>query len=184
MLVYTLIVAALVIAVLVMVIAKRPSEFRISRSARMAAPAAEVFSQVNDLHNWENWSPWAKLDPEMKQVYSGPGSGTGASYTWAGNNKIGEGSNTITESEPYQHVRMNLVFLKPFKASNTVDFNLNSDGEATLVTWSMSGSNNFIGKAIGLVMNCEKMVGSQFELGLQTMKSVVEAKRKTSISQL
>jgi hypothetical protein len=30
-------------------------------------------------------------------------------------------------------------------------------------------------KAIGLVMNCEKMVGGQFEQGLAALKSVVEA---------
>ena len=43
----------------------------------------------------------------------------------------------------------------------------------------MFGNNNFIGKAMGLVMNCDKMVGGQFEKGLAQMKSVVEAAPKT-----
>jgi hypothetical protein len=46
------------------------------------------------------------------------------------------------------------------------------------VTWTMSGKNNFIGKAIGLVMNCDKMVGTQFEQGLANLKSESEGKSK------
>jgi hypothetical protein len=35
----------------------------IVRAATISAPAAVVFSQVNDFHKWEAWSPWAKMDP-------------------------------------------------------------------------------------------------------------------------
>jgi hypothetical protein len=42
------------------------------------------------------------------------------------------------------------------------------------VTWSMEGENNFIGKAVCLFMNMDKMVGGQFEKGLAQMNSVVE----------
>jgi len=44
-----------------------------------------------------------------------------------------------------------------------------------VVTWSMTGKNNFMAKAIHLFMNMDKMVGDQFEKGLAQMKSVVEA---------
>lgn len=36
----------------------------------------------------------------------------------------------------------------------------------------MSGKNNFIAKAMCLVMNMDKMVGGQFEQGLAQLKSV------------
>ena len=39
----------------------------------------------------------------------------------------------------------------------------------------MYGKNNFMSKAMGLIMNCEKMVGGQFEKGLAALKSLVEA---------
>jgi len=39
----------------------------------------------------------------------------------------------------------------------------------------MSGTNSFIGKAVSLLMNCDKMVGEQFEKGLALLKSVAEA---------
>ena len=45
------------------------------------------------------WSPWAKIDPAAKITFEGPPAGTGAGYTWAGNNKVGEGRMTITDSQ-------------------------------------------------------------------------------------
>ena len=68
-----------------------------------------------------------------------------------------------------------MEFFKPFKATNTAEFDFKPDGNQTVVTWSMFGKNNFIGKVFGLFMNCDKMVGKDFEKGLVSMKSVVEA---------
>lgn len=167
------IVVALV-AIALLAIVKQPDEFRVTRSATMNASAAAVFEQVNDLYKWNAWSPWAKLDPAAKNSFEGPPSGTGAIMRWAGNHKVGEGSMTITDSRPSEFVKFRLVFLKPFKATNTAEFAFKSAGNQTTVTWSMYGKNNFMGKAMGLIMNCNKMVGGQFEKGLASMKSIVE----------
>ena len=53
----------------------------------------------------------------MKQTYEGAPAGTGASYTWAGNDQVGEGRMTLTESRPSDLIRIQLEFLKPFPAS-------------------------------------------------------------------
>ena len=37
----------------------------------------------------------------------------------------------------------------------------------------MSGDNGFVGKLFGVIMDCDKMVGSQFEKGFENLKSVV-----------
>jgi hypothetical protein len=42
----------------------------------------------------------------------------------------------------------------------------------------MTGTNNFMAKAIHLFMNMDKMIGGQFEKGLAEMKSIVEATPK------
>ena len=169
-----LIVLAITVVVFVMVVAMQPSDFRITRSATISAPAPAVFAQVNELHKWEAWSPWAKLDPAARNSYEGPSAGTGAVFRWAGNNKVGAGSMTITESRPYELIRFKLEFLKPFKATNTAEFIFKPEGKQTTVTWSMYGKNNFISRAVGLFMDCDKMVGGQFEQGLAQMKSMVE----------
>ena len=160
------------------VVSMQPADFRVARTATIAAPAPAVFAQVNDLHNWEAWSPWAKLDPAMKQSYEGPSSGTGAVYKWAGNSEVGEGSTTITESRPNELVRMKLEMLKPFAATNDVEFTFKPAGDQTDVTWSMAGQKNFMFKAIGLFMDCDKMCGDQFEQGLAQLKSTVETEKK------
>ncbi len=171
-----LIVLALIIIVFVGIVAIQPSDFRITRSALISAPASEIFVHVNDFHKWEAWSPWAKLDPAAKSTFEGLSSGVGSVFGWAGNNDVGEGRQTIIESRLNELVLINIEFIKPFQATNTVEFTFKPEGEQTVVSWSMSGKNNFIGKAMSLIMNCDKMVGGQFEEGLSNLKAVVEKK--------
>ena len=169
---------ALVVVVLALIVAMQPSEFRIERSAVIAAPAPAVFAQVDDFHNWEAWSPWAKLDPAAKNSFEGAPSGKGAAFSWAGNNKVGEGRMTITERRPNELIRIKLEFLKPFDATNTAEFTFRPEGERTAVTWSMYGHNNFISRAVFLFVNMDKALDGEFEKGLASMKSAAEASAK------
>jgi len=41
--------------------------------------------------------------------------------------------------------------------------------------WSMSGKNNFFFKAFGLFVNCDKLIGGDFEKGLAALKAAAEA---------
>ena len=178
MLKFILIGLAVIIVVVAGVVAMQPDDFRVTRSTTVSAPAAVVFAQVNDLQKWEAWNPWQKKDPAMKLTFSGPPAGPGASYSWAGNNEVGEGRLTITESRPGELVRLKLEFMKPFAATNTAEFTFKPEGERTNVTWAMQGKNNFFAKALHLVMNMDKMVGGEFEKGLVDMKAAVEAAPK------
>ena len=85
---------------------------------------------------------------------------------------------TLTDGRPHELIRIKLEFLKPIAATNTAEFIFKSEGNQTVVTWSMSGTNNFVSKAICLFMNMDKMVGGDFERGLAQMKAVVEAAPK------
>jgi len=174
MLKYILIGLAAILVIFLIVVALQPADFRITRSATIAAPASVVFEQVNDFHKWNDWSPWAKLDPNAKNSFEGPPAGVGACFAWAGNNEVGEGRMTITDSKPNELVLMKIEFIKPFTATNTTEFTFKPEGNQTAATWTMSGHNNFIGKAMGLIMNCDKMVGGQFEKGLANLKAIVE----------
>src|SRR5260221_7281512 len=164
-------VIVLIIVGFCAIVAMQPADYTVSRSTTVNAPPEKVFEQVNDFHKWDGWSPWAKLDPAMKATYSGPESGMGASYAWVGNNDVGEGKMTIAESHPSQHIKINLEFIKPFQATNITEFMFKPDGDKTTVTWTMSGHNNFVGKAFGLMMNMDKTIGGDFEKGLAQMKT-------------
>jgi uncharacterized protein YndB with AHSA1/START domain len=173
-----LIAIAAIVVLFIIIVAMQPSEFRVTRSAKMAAPPEKIFPHVNDMHKWEAWSPWAKLDPNAKNSFEGAPSGSGAAMKWEGNCKVGVGCMTITESKPGELIRFRLDFEKPMKATNTAEFTFKPEGNQTVVTWSMAGTNNFVGKFFGLIMGCDKMIGGQFEKGLAAIKSVVETAGK------
>jgi hypothetical protein len=163
-----------IIVLLLAVIAMQPGEFTIKRSATINAPADLVYAQVSDFRNWANWSPWEKMDPNQTRTFSDPSGGDGANYHWKGNKDVGEGNMKITNATPFKKVTIALDFIEPFPASNTTVFDLEENGGATTLTWSMSGKNNFMGKAFGLFMNMDKMVGADFEKGLASMKEISE----------
>ena len=176
MLKWTLLGIAAVIVVFAVFVALQPADFRIERSATMRAPAPAAFAQVNDFQNWRAWSPWEKVDPALKRSYEGPKAGPGAVYAWQGNKDVGEGRMTITESRPGELVRIKLEFFKPFAATNTAEFNFKPAGDNTTVTWTMTGHNSFLSKAICLFVDMDKMVGGMFDQGLGQMKSLVETR--------
>jgi hypothetical protein len=182
---------AALIVIFLIVVALQPNEYRVARSAAVAAPPEQVFAQVNDFHNWEAWSPWAKLDPNAKATFEGPRSGEGAVFIWAGNNEVGEGRMTVTQSRPSELIRIRLDFVKPMEGTSDVEFTFKPQGDQTKtdgpqtnvtqtnVTWAMSGSHTFISKAICLFMDQDKMLGGYFEKGLASLKAVVEGTPKT-----
>lgn len=166
---------ALVLSVFIAVIAMQPAEFRVTRSATLAAPPETVFPYVNELKKWEAWNPWIKLDPAMKMTYSGPEGGAGASYAWVGNDQVGEGKLTITESQTNERVRIHLEFFKPMAGVSPTVFEFRPEGTNTTVSWTMHGTNGFVAKAFCLFMDMDTIIGTSFEQGLATLKTAVEA---------
>jgi len=174
MLLYILLGLAVLLLIFFVIVAMQPAEFQVQRSTSIAAPPATVFPLVNNLHMWPLWSPWEKLDPQMQKTFEGSGEGAGSSYGWSGNNKVGEGRNTILDSKPPELVHIRLDFVRPFKATNEVKFTFKPEGSNTNVNWAMTGRKNFIFKAFSMFMNMDKMVGSDFEKGLAAMKAEAE----------
>jgi hypothetical protein len=157
-------------------VAMQPADYRISRKATLPSPPAEVFAQVNDFHNWNDWSPWAKLDPKAEFLFEGVQSGQGAIFKWSGNSEVGQGEMEITESKPNELIRLKLKFLKPMQSVADTEFTFKPVGTDTEVTWTMSGKRKFLEKAICVFMNMDKMVGGQFEKGLDNMETVLKEK--------
>jgi len=74
---------------------------------------------------------WAKLDPDAKITFEGPDSGQGTVMTWVGNDKVGEGKMTLTESQPNDLVKLKVDFVKPFEGTATQEFALKPQGDQT-----------------------------------------------------
>jgi hypothetical protein len=161
-----------VVAILLVVAATRPAEYRVERSATLSASPEALFEQVNDHHKFAVWNPFLKLDPNVKNTYSGPESGVGAVCSWDGNKNIGAGSSTIIESKPGELVRCRMDWKRPMEGTALIDFTFKPEGDKTVVTWAMYGTNNFMGKVMSIFMDCDKMCGPQFEKGLADLGAI------------
>ncbi|MEX0777994.1 MAG: SRPBCC family protein [Phycisphaeraceae bacterium] len=170
----TVVVVGTLVAIFSLIVAMQPAGFTITRSTSIAAPPAVVFAHVNDFRNWRAWSPWEGMDPQLQRTYEGEAAGKGAVYAWAGNKDVGEGHMTIVGSDPPELILIRVKFVKPFEATNLTVFTFKPQGDQTLVTWTMAGKNNFVGKTVCLFMDMNDMVGGQFEKGLAQMKAVAE----------
>jgi len=168
-----LLIIALAIVALLAYASTKPDIFRVSRSITINSPASAVYEQVSDVHKTQAWSPWVKMEPDAEYVFEGPSAGLGAIVKWKGK-KVGQGKSTIVEAVPNQLVRNRLDFYKPMNSTSTADFELKEDSGKTTVVWSMYGPNNLISKVMSVFMNCENMIGKQFDQGLNDLKKTVE----------
>jgi uncharacterized protein YndB with AHSA1/START domain len=167
-------IIAIAMVMLLALAASKPNSFRIERSQRMNAPAEKIFPLINDLKNNLKWSPFEK-DPAMKRTMSGAETGKGSVYEWDGNKDVGAGRIEITDSQPNRQVVMALDMYRPFTARNIVTFTLATQADSTNVTWAMQGKQPFMAKLVSVFVNCEKMVGKEFEKGLANLKAIAEA---------
>ena len=171
-----LIALGLALLALLAYAATRPGEFRVERRARIAAPAEQVWPHIAELRAFNRWNPYERKDPLIKGAYSGPASGVGSRYDWD-SLEVGSGSLEITAQQPGRAVQMKLDFVKPFEAHNQAEFALQPlpDG-ATEVRWTMQGPANFLSKLMGVFIDMDKMVGRDFEAGLQNLRQLAEGR--------
>ena len=172
MLITILAIVVLVLAAILIYAAAKPDSFGVQRATAINAPAEKIFPLINDLHAHTSWSPFEK-DPNMKRTHSGAPQGKGAVYEWDGDRKVGSGRLAIADSTP-SNITMILDMFKPFKAHNTVNFLLEPQGSGTRVTWAMRGQQPYMAKLMSTFIDCDKMVGGQFEEGLAKLKALAE----------
>ena len=161
---------------LVAFIQTRPDHFRYERSGVIQAPAEAIFPYISNLKLGMEWSPYEKKDPNMKRAYSGPAEGVGQIVDFDGNNEAGSGRLEMLKITPNQSAQVRLTMTKPVAADNLIDYTLTPEGTGTRFSWAMSGHIPFFGKIINLLIDCEKMVTADFDVGIQNLKKVVESK--------
>jgi hypothetical protein len=167
----TIILAA--VGAVLLYAATRPNALHVERTATIKAPPEKIFPLINDFHNWRAWSPYEKKDPGMTRTYSGAPMGKGAVYEWNGNNDVGQGRMELIDASSSQ-IRIKLDFIKPFEGHNIGAFTMKPAGDATSVTWSMDGPTPYLGKLIGVFMNMDTMIGTDFDAGLASLRALAE----------
>ena len=149
-----------------------PQEITVARSKVINAPESDVFPYVNSPKRFNEWSPWAARDPDMKYTFSGPAEGRGAKMEW-NSEEFETGSQEIVESQPNTFVKVNLDFGDMGNA--VASYQLRPDGAGTRVVWifETNTGNNPIRRWMGLMF--DRWIGSDYEMGLEKLKQVVEA---------
>lgn len=160
-----------------------PRHVHVERSVFINAPRATVFTIVNGYAHFNAWSPWAALDPNAKYAYEGPAAGVGAKMSWVGDPAtMGSGSQAITESRPWEMVRTAIDFGAQGQAVGT--FSLAVDGAGTMATWGFDTDlgMNPVARYFGLMF--DRMIGTDFERGLDGLKKVAEGMPKADFADL
>jgi hypothetical protein len=157
----------------------RPNHFTFERSGLIHAKPEKIFPYLNSFKLGSEWTPYERIDPQMKKTYSTVDSGVGASLDFSGNQNIGEGRIEIVKSEPLSLVELKLEMKRPMAGTNFIQYKLTPETDGTRFSWSMNGEANFLSKLMGILLNCEKMMGEQFDQGIQNLKTIVETQPKS-----
>lgn len=165
------IVIGLVIIVLVLGLIA-PTHTHVERSVEIDAPIDFVRGQVNNFEAMEKWSPWRDRDPNQETTITNDGA-VGALYHWAGNDDVGEGEQEITLLEENKVVT-HLHFIKPFEAEADATISLEDQEGKTKVTWAYDAESPFPMNALGLFIDMDKMLGPDFQMGMDKLKALTE----------
>src|ERR1700722_15475625 len=165
--------AALLSAVLVAA-SRKPDTLQVQRTTNIKALPEKIFPYINDFHTWTTWSPYENKDSAMKKTYSGTEKGKGAVYEGDDNDKVGSGRMEIIDVCEPSKVVIKLDFYKPFEGHNMAEFTLEAAGDVTKVTWGMHGPNKFFTKVMQTFLDMDKMIGTDFAVGLSNLKAIAE----------
>ena len=172
----------LAVVVVLVLAAMKPDTFSVERSVTINAPSAKIIPLVTNFRNWVLWSPYEKPDPNMKRTYGNETApiymGINSTYEWQGDSNVGEGRMRIAEVKLLKDetdILIKLDFIKPFEAHNDAVFKfVATTPTTTQVTWTMTGPVTFFPKIIHVLIDMDKMIGSQFSEGLESLKALAE----------
>ncbi|WP_036155016.1 SRPBCC family protein [Maribacter forsetii] len=170
---YTVVIILGVIVVLIILLALiAPKSYHVSRSIELEHPPEQVWSHLKYLKKQQEWSPWARKDPKMELSFTGVDGEVGATSHWNGNKDVGEGEQEITRIVEGERIEQDLQFLKPYKSQSDCYMTLEEyEVNKSKVTWGFSGRNKFPMSIMMLFMSMDKMVGKDFEAGLENLKT-------------
>jgi len=168
-----------ILAIYLILILVAPKEYSVSRSLVIERPVAEVYDYLKYLKNQDHWSPWKKRDPEMKQTFTGSDGTVGFISHWDSDHKqVGSGEQEISKLDENRRIETDIRFLKPWKSESTGFFDVVDEGSnTTKVVWGFSGKHKVPVNVMMMFMNMDKLVGKDFDEGLNDLKTLLEKNR-------
>lgn len=151
-----------------------PKSYHVERSITIDAPKPLVKDQVVKFANFREWEPWGKADPNLKVTIEGEDGQVGAVYSWEGNEDVGKGKQEI-KTITNDRVDIELTFTEPWESEDGTYYTFKEDDDGkTTITWGMNGSSPFPMNVMMMAMNVEKMIGEDYDEGLNNLKERCE----------
>jgi effector-binding domain-containing protein len=169
------------VALLIIIGLALPRHGRVEVSATIDAQPAAVFALINDFRRVQLWSPRNATDPNARVVYSGPTRGVGATMTWDGI-IIGSGTQTITESRPWEYV--GTIMNRGEAGEARTWFDIAAQGDGTRVTWGFEHDHglNLVGRYVAPLLS--GVLQREHEQGLAALRELAETLPRTDFSEL
>ncbi|UTW62332.1 SRPBCC family protein [bacterium SCSIO 12741] len=140
----------------------------VNRSIQMDASPEKVYQLLSDFNNWTPWSPWLITEPDAKVTVSDDAK----FYEWDGN-RVGSGNMRIVGEKENSRIDLDLTFLKPWKSTAKVWFDIKAKGQGSEVSWGMDTSLPFI--MFWMKKTMSAMIGMDYDRGLNMLKEFIEA---------
>lgn len=149
-------------------------DYKITRQILINAPAAKIYPFIASTKLTNEWMPWKDMDAQVKISYSGTESGVGSISIWESPGQMGVGSAEVTDAVENQKIITKITYTKPMEFHQMSEFLLTPQEQGTMMTWTVTGKNNFLSRIVCSFMNMDKYVGGMFEQGLKKLKPMVE----------
>jgi len=152
-----------------------PKEYTVERSAVVNSPKELVYSHIKYWRNWQAWSPWAQMDSTIQVSIVGVDGEKGSMYKWVGKPDLtGVGEMINTGIKEYEEVAYHLRFIEPWESESEGYVRVANTEGGTKISWGMYGVSPFPWNIMMLFMSMDKMVGKDFERGLELLKTLAE----------
>ena len=169
------------VALVVLIGFALPRVHRVEVTTEVDAQPATVFALVNDFRRFTLWAPWTDTDPNARFIYSGASRGAGAMVTWDGT-IIGSGTQSITESRPFEYVGIVMSPGEPGEARSW--FRLVPGIGTTKVHWGFEADYgmNIVGRYFASMLG--SVVARDYEAGLANLKELAESLPRADFSDI
>jgi effector-binding domain-containing protein len=123
-------------------IATKDGDFTVESEQVINAPAPMLYREIADLSNWKNWNGWAQ-EEGMEMTFSESTVGEGAEMNWEADD-LRDGRIVTISAIPYSQLEQELFYNTSFgQAEGLVQWSIRPEGNETVVSWKMTGSQTF-----------------------------------------
>ena len=115
------------------------------------------------------------MDPAMKKNFKGVDGTVGFVYAWDGNKRAGAGEQEIKSVKENERTDMEIRLIRPFAGVSSSPFITKElENDQTHVTWGVNSTMKFPMNAALLFLSMEKLLGTDMEISLTTLKNILE----------